>query len=337
MSRFQGYVGIVSSMGARFTASEQALAPMLRETAKRGLIFVDDGANPRSVAARIAGGTNLPFAKADMVIDAVPTPAEIDHALGRLEMSAREHGFAIGMASALPVSIERIAKWAKARKPRHADRADHRGGVEGQAELKPRSASSAMRTALASRPYSLLLSGFAVPPHSPIPACASKISLSALRRPDGAQSRRSASSSAAASTGPTCRRHACLADAARRHRSGRGPVAGGAARALRGDQHPLGGAARRDRRLAQLRHPARASSAMPGAASIAARRRNGLRCALPARQRDRHRSRRPADTSRNSWTGAGKTCIGLPDLVVPFKRAVYERVVARVSSSSLRL
>jgi uncharacterized protein len=118
MSRFQGYVGITGAMGARFTASERAFAPILQETAKRGLIFVDDGANPRSVAARIAGGSNLPFAKADMVVDAVPTPAEIDHALGRLEMAAREHGFAVGMASALPVSIERIAKWAKAAESR---------------------------------------------------------------------------------------------------------------------------------------------------------------------------------------------------------------------------
>ena len=31
MSRFQGYVGIVSYMGARFTASEPSLAPVLRE------------------------------------------------------------------------------------------------------------------------------------------------------------------------------------------------------------------------------------------------------------------------------------------------------------------
>lgn len=77
MSRFQGYVGITGAMGARFTASEQAFTPILRETAKRGLIFVDDGANPRSVAARVAGGNNLPFAKADMVLDSVPTPAEI--------------------------------------------------------------------------------------------------------------------------------------------------------------------------------------------------------------------------------------------------------------------
>jgi hypothetical protein len=50
-------------MGARFTTSEQAFTPILRETAKRGLIFVDDGANPRSVAPRVAGGNNLPFAK----------------------------------------------------------------------------------------------------------------------------------------------------------------------------------------------------------------------------------------------------------------------------------
>src|SRR5262249_8381401 len=43
MSRFQGYVGIASMMGARFTSTETALAPVLKETAKRGLIFVDDG------------------------------------------------------------------------------------------------------------------------------------------------------------------------------------------------------------------------------------------------------------------------------------------------------
>jgi polysaccharide deacetylase 2 family uncharacterized protein YibQ len=113
MSRFQGYVGIVGAMGARFTASEQSFAPIMRETAKRGLIFVDDGANARSVAGRIAGGSSLAFAKADLVLDAVPTPAEIDHALGRLEMAARERSFAVGIASALPVSIEHIAKWAR--------------------------------------------------------------------------------------------------------------------------------------------------------------------------------------------------------------------------------
>jgi polysaccharide deacetylase 2 family uncharacterized protein YibQ len=101
-------------MGARFTASDASFAPILRETAKRGLIFVDDGANPRSLASRIAGANNLPFAKADIAIDAVTTPVEIDHALGRLEMAAREHSVAVGISSSLPVAIDHIAKWAKA-------------------------------------------------------------------------------------------------------------------------------------------------------------------------------------------------------------------------------
>jgi uncharacterized protein len=114
MSRFQGYVGIANYMGARFTAAEQALAPVMRDAGKRGLIYLDDGTSARSVTSQIAGAANMPFAKANLVLDAVPTPAEIDNALARLETIARERGVAVGVASALPASIDRIAHWAKA-------------------------------------------------------------------------------------------------------------------------------------------------------------------------------------------------------------------------------
>ena len=114
MSRLQGYVGLANYMGGRFTATEAALAPILREAAKRGLIYVEDGNSPRSVAGQLASANNLPYAKADLTIDAVPTATEIDHALSRLEKTARDRGFAVGMANALPASIERIAVWAKA-------------------------------------------------------------------------------------------------------------------------------------------------------------------------------------------------------------------------------
>jgi hypothetical protein len=113
MSRFQGYVGLLSYMGARFTAAEQSLAPVLREAAKRGLIYVDDGSSSRSIASQLAGTQNLPFAKADIVLDAVPTPTEIDHSLARLEMKARDGGTAVGFATAQPATIARIAEWAK--------------------------------------------------------------------------------------------------------------------------------------------------------------------------------------------------------------------------------
>lgn len=113
MSRFQGYVGLLNYMGARFNASETALSPVLRETGKRGLIYVDDGASARNVAGQIAGSISLPFAKADVVLDAVPTPTEVDRALTRLETAARENGSAVGLATAQPATVARIADWAQ--------------------------------------------------------------------------------------------------------------------------------------------------------------------------------------------------------------------------------
>jgi polysaccharide deacetylase 2 family uncharacterized protein YibQ len=113
MSRLQAYVGVANFMGARFVATEAAMQPIISEAAKRGLAFFDDGAAPRSVAGSLATGQAMPFAKGDVAIDAVPTALEIDHALAKLESLAKERGYAIGTASALPVSIDRIGSWIK--------------------------------------------------------------------------------------------------------------------------------------------------------------------------------------------------------------------------------
>ena len=118
LSRVRGYVGIMNYMGARLTASEGSLSPVLKEVGKRGLVYFDDAASARSIAAQIAGTNNIAFAKADVVIDAVPTTADIGKALTRLEGVARANGTAVGVATALPVTIERLAQWAKAVKGR---------------------------------------------------------------------------------------------------------------------------------------------------------------------------------------------------------------------------
>jgi polysaccharide deacetylase 2 family uncharacterized protein YibQ len=113
LSRLQGYVGIANFMGARFVATDSAMQPIVAEAAKRGLAFFDDGAAPRSVASALATGQAMPFAKGDVTIDAVPTAIDIDHALAKLESLAKERGTAIGTASALPVSLDRIGTWIK--------------------------------------------------------------------------------------------------------------------------------------------------------------------------------------------------------------------------------
>ena len=114
LSRFQAYAGIANFMGARFVVTDAVMQPIVREAAKRGLGYFDDGSAPRSVAPSLAAGQAMPFAKADLSIDAVPTVAEIDRALTKLENLAKERGTAVGIASALPISIERIGVWIKA-------------------------------------------------------------------------------------------------------------------------------------------------------------------------------------------------------------------------------
>jgi uncharacterized protein len=113
LGRLQGYAGIANFMGARFVATDTAMGPIIREAAKRGLAYFDDGSAPRSMAAALAGGQAMPFAKGDVAIDAVPTSAEIDRMLTKLEALAKERGYAVGTASALPISIERLGAWIK--------------------------------------------------------------------------------------------------------------------------------------------------------------------------------------------------------------------------------
>ena len=113
LGRFTGYVGIVNFLGGRLTADDAALTPVLRELAGRGLMVVDDGSSPRSLLASAAGKAQIPALKADLALDAVPRPDAIDRELQRLETLAREQGAAFATASALPVTIERITRWAR--------------------------------------------------------------------------------------------------------------------------------------------------------------------------------------------------------------------------------
>jgi polysaccharide deacetylase 2 family uncharacterized protein YibQ len=112
-ARFGGYAGVINNMGARFTASTADFAPVMEELGLRGLGYVDDGTSNRSVAAQLASGNEVPFLRIDMSIDDNPDRAAIDAALAALEARARETGSAVGLSSALPVSISALAQWSQ--------------------------------------------------------------------------------------------------------------------------------------------------------------------------------------------------------------------------------
>ena len=93
----------------------------------------------------------------------------------------------------------------------------------------------------------------------------------------------------------------------------------------------LGRADRREPGLVHLRHAAGAGRPRPGRASTAARSRNGSRCASPATTA-RSTSTLPAAGSDSGVraSGAGSRLKNFPELIVPFKRPVYEQIVPGV-------
>jgi polysaccharide deacetylase 2 family uncharacterized protein YibQ len=113
LSRISNYVGVMNYMGARFTASENSLKQLLGEVTRRGLMYVDDGSSSRSVAGATANGLRTPYSHADLVIDDVPRPKDITARLLQLEGTARARGIAVGVASALPVTIDELERWSR--------------------------------------------------------------------------------------------------------------------------------------------------------------------------------------------------------------------------------
>lgn len=113
LARLGGYIGVINHMGARFTSSAVDLGPIMEELGTRGLGYVDDGTSNRSLAGNVARNNHVPFRRVDIQLDATPSRAAILSALEDLEKKASESGAAVGIASALPVSIQTIADWAR--------------------------------------------------------------------------------------------------------------------------------------------------------------------------------------------------------------------------------
>ncbi len=113
LARLGGYTGVINHMGARFTASAADFSPIMEELGTRGLGYFDDGSSNRSLAENIAAKNKVPFRRADIQVDATPSRSAILSALNELEETAVKNGSAVGIATALPVSIQTIAEWAR--------------------------------------------------------------------------------------------------------------------------------------------------------------------------------------------------------------------------------
>jgi polysaccharide deacetylase 2 family uncharacterized protein YibQ len=111
LGRFPGYVGVTNFMGAKFTANEQKLLPIIQILKERGLLYLDAKADRNSVAARIAKELNVPIATNNRFIDREASRVSIDARLFELERISKSVGVSVGMAFPFPVTVERLAIW----------------------------------------------------------------------------------------------------------------------------------------------------------------------------------------------------------------------------------
>ena len=118
MARITNYTGITNFMGGRFLADPDALEPVMRDLAGRGVMFLDDGTSARSLTGQFAKTLGMPFAASDIVLDATQERGYILAKLDDLERIARRNSTAIGVASAFEVSVDAIATWAEEAKAR---------------------------------------------------------------------------------------------------------------------------------------------------------------------------------------------------------------------------
>lgn len=112
MAKITNYTGVMNYLGGRFLSNADALEPVMRDVAGRGLLFLDDGSSAQTLSGTIGKTLEAPQAFADLQLDGQVDETAILTKLDELERIARRNGSAIGVASAFDESIAAISKWS---------------------------------------------------------------------------------------------------------------------------------------------------------------------------------------------------------------------------------
>ena len=113
MSRTSGFFGLMGVAGSKFTTNSEQMSFMLKAIKDRGIMFVDGGYTPASLAPRIAFKEKVTWAAVEIDLDRKLEGAEIDLKLAEFEKLATSRSLAIARISNSPVSLARLSAWIK--------------------------------------------------------------------------------------------------------------------------------------------------------------------------------------------------------------------------------
>ena len=111
LARFDGFVGVSNHMGSRFTQDASAMAVVLAELKRRGLMFLDSRTSARTIGAAIARTIELPGAERDVFLDPDGQHSDVAGQLDQLERVAWQQGFAVGIGHPHDATLAALADW----------------------------------------------------------------------------------------------------------------------------------------------------------------------------------------------------------------------------------
>lgn len=130
LSRSTVIAGVATWEGGGFFASAAHYKPVLSEIAGRGLLLFDTRMARANVVQEVSGGIGLPFARSLGFFDEHQDKETIDSNLAAMEDRARQRRFAVAIGSPYPLTIDRIANWARELDKRGFDLAPITGVTE---------------------------------------------------------------------------------------------------------------------------------------------------------------------------------------------------------------
>lgn len=111
LDRFEGYVGVNNHMGSLLTRNAEAMAIVMAELHRRGLVFIDSVTTAESLAYDIAREQGIPAARRDIFLDHEPEREAVLAQLEKLETLALKQGFAIGIGHPHDATLAALADW----------------------------------------------------------------------------------------------------------------------------------------------------------------------------------------------------------------------------------
>ena len=104
-------VGLNNHMGSLFTRDARAMAPVIDDLKRRGLLFLDSRTTGGSVGVALARNAAVPYAVRDVFLDNQMTVAAVRAQLAEVEAIARRRGYAVAIGHPHDATLDALDPW----------------------------------------------------------------------------------------------------------------------------------------------------------------------------------------------------------------------------------